>query len=166
MSAYFTARELARLRQLRETLPFMGDRPDDEEAPRYRRDVEDIELSRRMFAARIGWKWDAVLPEVPERSRSELRIALLDYDYGPRELRVDDRFMLGKIIAALSLGGVALFGAAVVSKSKTPNYESNASSVGSAGAAVEVISEGEEVFFADHVAAGDLYTLFYFTADW
>ena len=67
MSSYFTAHELARLRQLRETLLSIEDRGAGEEAPRYWSDVEDIELYDRVFAARIGWKWGAVLDEVEER---------------------------------------------------------------------------------------------------
>lgn len=67
MSSYFTAHELARLRQLRETLLGLEDRPDGEDAPRYWSGPNDIELYDRVFAARIGWKWDAVLDEVEER---------------------------------------------------------------------------------------------------
>lgn len=79
----------------------------------------------------------------------------------------EDRFMVAKVIAGTLLGGVVLFGAAVVSKAKSPGGVGSMS----AGAAVDatpvkVISSGQEVDFAEHVADSDVITIFDFTADW
>lgn len=67
MGTYFKQQDLDRLRDLRQTLIGIEGRPPGEEAPRYWNDRRDIELYDRIFGARIGWKWDAVLDEIELR---------------------------------------------------------------------------------------------------
>ena len=67
MGTYFKQQDLDRLRDLRQTLLGIEGRPEGEDAPRYWRDRRDIELYDQVFAARIGWKWDAVLDEIELR---------------------------------------------------------------------------------------------------
>ncbi len=71
-------------------------------------------------------------------------------------------------MAAVGLGGVLVFGAALVSKAKSPGGSptSVASNPVSGSAKFAVISHGESVQLADHVGQGDEYTVFLFGADW
>ena len=67
MGTYFKRQDLDRLRDLRQILIGIEGRAPGEEAPRYWTDRRDIELYDRIFGARIGWKWDAVLDEMEAR---------------------------------------------------------------------------------------------------
>lgn len=82
MGTYFTKVELARLAELRGTLLGIEGRPAGEEAPRYWRTAADIALYDRVFAARIGWKWDAVLDEVGGRGGLGAPKSVLDWGTG------------------------------------------------------------------------------------
>ena len=67
MGTYFSRSDLEILRALRATLIGLEDRSAGERAPRYWGTARDLELYDRVFAARIGWKWDAVLDELERR---------------------------------------------------------------------------------------------------
>ncbi|MEM8709640.1 MAG: small ribosomal subunit Rsm22 family protein [Planctomycetota bacterium] len=82
MGTYFKQHDLERLRSLRETLLGIEGRPSADEAPRYWRDQRDIELYDQVFAARIGWKWDAVLDEVELRHELPRPTSVLDWATG------------------------------------------------------------------------------------
>lgn len=79
----------------------------------------------------------------------------------------DVLFMFVKIFAALSLGGVLIFGAAIVSKAKSPTPQARQAGATSLDPIpVATISVGEEVELYDHVTDTTEYTIFDFTADW
>lgn len=82
MGTYFKSQDLERLRSLRETLLGIEGRASGEEAPRYWRDRRDIELYDQVFAARIGWKWDAVIDEVELRHGLPRPKSVLDWASG------------------------------------------------------------------------------------
>ncbi len=82
MGTYFQQRDLERLRALRGVLLAMEARPEGEEAPRYWSSRRDIELYDQIFAARIGWKWDAVLDELVLRHGVPAAETLLDWGTG------------------------------------------------------------------------------------
>lgn len=82
MGTYFTKVELSRLRELRETLLRMEGRAAGDEAPRYWQSAADIALYDRIFAARIGWKWDAVLQEVESRGGLGSPRTVMDWGTG------------------------------------------------------------------------------------
>ncbi|MEM9379769.1 MAG: small ribosomal subunit Rsm22 family protein [Planctomycetota bacterium] len=67
MGTYFSRSDLEILRALRATLIGMEERPAGTRAPGYWGSARDLELYDRVFAARIGWKWDAVLDELERR---------------------------------------------------------------------------------------------------
>jgi len=68
----YRAREIERLRAIREVLIGMETRPDGAPAPAYWDDAEALRLYDEVFAARIGWKWDAALDEALERFAAPL----------------------------------------------------------------------------------------------
>lgn len=70
-----------------------------------------------------------------------------------------------KITASVALGGVLVFGAALVSKSTSPPATASSNPVNDP-AKFAVISHGEPVNLIDHADSGDLYTIFLFGADW
>ena len=63
MGTYFNQKDLQTLRELRATLLGMERRPEGEAAKRYWASSRTLELYDRVFAARIGWKWEAVLDD-------------------------------------------------------------------------------------------------------
>ena len=77
-----------------------------------------------------------------------------------------------KLVAVVSLGSVLVFGAALVSKAKSPTTSSSGSSSGGGSSAVfdpqavATISTGEEVDLSAHVSDQSEWTIFEFTADW
>lgn len=78
----FSHAEFERLRRLRQVLLDIEGRPEGEEAPRYWETAEDIRLYDAVFAARIGWKWDAVLRELELRERLPAPRVVLDWGAG------------------------------------------------------------------------------------
>lgn len=74
--------------------------------------------------------------------------------------------MWNKILASAVLGGVVVFGAALVSKSTSPPAPGGASAGASDSPTFAVISHGEEVSLLDHADPGGKYTVFLFGADW
>ncbi|QDV05711.1 Mitochondrial small ribosomal subunit Rsm22 [Planctomycetes bacterium Poly30] len=82
MGTYFKQQDLDRLRDLRATLLGMEDRSEGEAAPRYWQDRRDIELYDQIFAARIGWKWDAVLDEIEDRHGLPAPKTVVDWGTG------------------------------------------------------------------------------------
>lgn len=94
MGSYFSRDDLDRLRALREVLIGIEKRPAGTDAPRYWSDARDVELYDRVFAARIGWKWDAVLEEVHRRAGLGAPRTLLDWACGTG---VATRTVLGRL---------------------------------------------------------------------
>lgn len=94
MGTYFSRDDLSRLRALREVLIGIEDRPEGTDAPRYWSDARDLELYDRVFAARIGWKWDAVLDEVHRRAGLGAPRTVLDWAAGTG---VATRAVLGRL---------------------------------------------------------------------
>ncbi|MGK0482163.1 MAG: ribosomal protein RSM22 (predicted rRNA methylase) [Planctomycetota bacterium] len=82
MGTYFKQQDLDRLRDLRQTILGIEGRPEGEDAPRYWRDRRDIELYDQVFAARIGWKWDAVLDEIEMRHGLPAPKTVVDWGTG------------------------------------------------------------------------------------
>lgn len=72
MTGPYRREEIERLRAIREVLIGMETRPDGAPAPTYWDDPESIRLYDEVFAARIGWKWDAALDEALERFAAPL----------------------------------------------------------------------------------------------
>ena len=94
MGTYFSRDDLSRLRALREVLIGIEDRPDGTDAPRYWSDARDLELYDRVFAARIGWKWDSVLDEVHRRAGLGAPRTVVDWAAGTG---VATRAVLGRL---------------------------------------------------------------------
>lgn len=67
MGTHFRARDLERLRTLRQELLGLETRPPGTEAARYWRSPQDLELYDSTFGRRIAWKWSAVLAELEQR---------------------------------------------------------------------------------------------------
>jgi len=82
MGTYFNRKDLDVLRNLRATLLGIEGRPAGECAPRYWGSPHDIELYDQVFAARIGWKWEAVLDEVETRAGLPAPRTFLDWGAG------------------------------------------------------------------------------------
>ncbi len=82
MGTYFSQKDLQTLRELRATLLGMEQRPDGEAAQRYWASARTLELYDQIFAARIGWKWDAVLDEVEQRGGLPAPRTVLDWGTG------------------------------------------------------------------------------------
>ena len=78
MGTYFSQKDLQTLRDLRATLLGMEQRAPGEAATAYWADRRTLELYDRVFAARIGWKWEAVLDEVEARAGLPAPAAVLD----------------------------------------------------------------------------------------
>src|SRR5690606_37106257 len=74
------ASDWERLKLLREA--FLAERPPGAALPDYWRDGHDLKLYDRLFAARIGWKWDAVCAELRERAPGWGRARILDFGCG------------------------------------------------------------------------------------
>lgn len=72
MTGPYRREEIERLRAIREVLLGMEGRPDGAPAPAYWGDPEALRLYDEVFAARIGWKWDAALDEALERFAAPL----------------------------------------------------------------------------------------------
>ena len=94
MGTYFSRDDLSRLRALREVLIGIEGRPDGTDAPRYWSDARDLELYDRVFAARIGWKWDSVLDEVHRRAGLGAPRTVVDWAAGTG---VATRAVLGRL---------------------------------------------------------------------
>ncbi len=72
-----------------------------------------------------------------------------------------------KLVAIVSMAGVLVFGAALVSKAQSPTPASGGSSSASHDSTpVATISTGDKVDFGDHVSDQSEWTIFEFTADW
>lgn len=82
MGTYFNQKDLQTLRELRATLLGMERRPEGEAAKRYWASSRTLELYDRVFAARIGWKWEAVLDEVEQRGGLPAPKTVLDWGTG------------------------------------------------------------------------------------
>ena len=82
MGTYFSQKDLQTLRELRATLLGMEQRPDGEAAQRYWASARTLELYDQIFAARIGWKWGAVLDEVEQRGGLPAPRTVLDWGTG------------------------------------------------------------------------------------
>ena len=82
MGTYFSQKDLQTLRELRATLLGMEQRPDGEAAQRYWASARTLELYDQIFAARIGWKWGAVLDEVEQRGGLPAPRTVLDWGAG------------------------------------------------------------------------------------
>lgn len=82
MGTYFSQKDLQTLRELRATLLGMEQRPDGEAAQRYWASRRALELYDQVFAARIGWKWTAVLDEVEQRGGLPAPRTVLDWGTG------------------------------------------------------------------------------------
>ncbi|MGD2018597.1 MAG: small ribosomal subunit Rsm22 family protein [Planctomycetota bacterium] len=82
MGTYFSQKDLQTLRDLRATLLGMEERAPGEAATAYWADRRTLELYDRVFAARIGWKWEAVLDEVEARAGLPAPAAVLDWGTG------------------------------------------------------------------------------------
>lgn len=74
---HFTPRDLSVLKRLREG--FLSGRAGDRD---YWRSEEELALYNETFAERIGWKWDAVLRELPRRGWEPQSRHLLDWGCG------------------------------------------------------------------------------------
>ncbi len=81
----------------------MEGRSADEDAPKYWRDRRDIELYDQVYAARIGWKWDAVLSEIEARHGLPEPKTMVDWGTGTG---IATRKALGKMP---SIEAVTLF---------------------------------------------------------
>ncbi|MDG1490368.1 MAG: hypothetical protein P8R43_00660, partial [Planctomycetota bacterium] len=79
MGTYFNQKDLQTLRELRATLLGMEQRPEGEAAQRYWASRRTLELYDQIFAARIGWKWAAVLDEVELRGGLPAPRTVLDW---------------------------------------------------------------------------------------
>lgn len=86
---------------------------------------------------------------------------------GAQEPRDDGPPMWPKLIAIVSMGGVLVFGAALVSKAKAPASTpgAGASRSGDLGP-VATISTGERVDLGAYASDKGEWTIFEFTADW
>ena len=82
MGTYFSQKDLQTLRELRSTLLGMERRDAGTPAPAYWADRRTLELYDRVFAARIGWKWAAVLDEVEQRAGLPAPTTVLDWGTG------------------------------------------------------------------------------------
>ena len=82
MGTYFKQKDLETLRELRATLLGMEQRPAGEPAQPYWASARTLELYDRIFAARIGWKWEAVLDEVEQRGGLPAPRSVLDWGTG------------------------------------------------------------------------------------
>ncbi len=97
MGTYFSQKDLQTLRELRATLLGMEQRPEGEAAQRYWASRRTLELYDQIFAARIGWKWAAVLDEVELRGGLPSPRTVLDWGTGTG---VAARTVLRRIAAA------------------------------------------------------------------
>lgn len=82
MASHFVREDLACLHALRDELLSIEGRSPGTPAPRYWLSTRDFELYDEFFAARIGWKWDAVLDELAMRGRSRPAAQILDWGCG------------------------------------------------------------------------------------
>lgn len=82
MATLFSRDDLQALRALRATLIALEDRPVGERAPRYWGSRHDVSLYDRVFGARIGCKWEAVLDEIDARADLPAPRTILDWGAG------------------------------------------------------------------------------------
>ena len=66
MGTYFSQKDLQTLRDLRATLLGMEERAPGEAATAYWADRRTLELYDRVFAARIGWKWEDAIRQAKQ----------------------------------------------------------------------------------------------------
>lgn len=105
MGTYFKQKDLETLRELRATLLGMEQRPAGEPAQAYWASARTLELYDRIFAARIGWKWEAVLDEVEQRGGLPAPRSVLDWGTGTG---IAARTTLRRITGAAAAGTSSL----------------------------------------------------------